>query len=349
MPPPAVTQLVVRALFAAIVLATVAAFLVAQRIKRGQPVVEKVRFTKYVSPNGDGIRDQARLAFRVKRTDRVDVALVDRYGDPVRTLATNRPLCGPCSHGFRWDGRTDDRLRAPDGAYRLRVTLRRQGRAITSPRKLFVDTEPPRPVVRSINPDSISPDGDGYADSALVRFEGPTGLESDGRGPRFAVYRLSRRGPLAVTGFAGRRGRTEARWRGRIAGRPAPGGEYLIVVRVRDVAGNLGRSPLRPPQRGKPRPHPELRVSYIEGSAPPGPVRAGRRAVFRVRVDRPAYRWTLRRLGARHPARRGRGRSSRLVLRAPRRPGRYWLVLRAGSHRHRTLFTVRQWKRSRQR
>lgn len=354
MHPPLLTRVLIRALFALMVAATVAAFFVAQRIKRGQPVVEKVRFTRHASPNGDGVRDTARIAFRLKSTDRADVSILDRAGDEVHELAVDRRLCGPCTHRFRWNGRDADGRVAADGAYFLRVTLREQGRAVTSPKKLFLDTTPPRPVVRSVTPTTISPDGDGRGDSALIRFEGPA------KGaPELIVYRTGNERAVEVARFRARPGADTARWRGRVGGRPAPAGNYLVAVRARDVAGNLGEStgPLRGiAERGDRRirrsetrseGHPGLVVRYIAAIGPRGPVRPRRRARFEVRSDRRRYRWAIRRFGAARPLRRGRSGARVLSLRAPARAGVYLLELRAGSHRYRTPFAVRARRRQR--
>jgi len=156
------------------VLATIGAFFVTTRLKRSTPVVEQLTFRRYFSPNGDGRFDAALFSFRLRRTDDVTVAVVNRDGDEIRTLAEDVELRGGHRHRFRWDGRTGAGPVAADGEYHLRVGLRRQGRTVTSPLKLFLDTVPPRPVVRYVAPDSISPDGAGAANSARLRFTGPS-------------------------------------------------------------------------------------------------------------------------------------------------------------------------------
>ena len=44
-------------MFALLVVATAAAFFVTQRLKRETPVVKRISFGAYVSPNGDGRKD----------------------------------------------------------------------------------------------------------------------------------------------------------------------------------------------------------------------------------------------------------------------------------------------------
>lgn len=337
------TRFLSRALFAVLVAATFAAFFVAQRVKRAQPVIEKVTFTKYLSPNGDGIRDRGRLAFRLKKTDRVDVAIVNRDGDLSRRLATDRRLCGPCTHRFGWDGRDDIGAKAPDGPYFLRVTLREQGRTISSPRKLHVDTTPPRPVVVSVSPRAFSPDGDGRAETARVRFEGPSGQGTRGRSPRFIVYKTGPQRATKVASFSGTRGSQVGRWNGRVAaGRPARPGNYLVAVQVRDAAGNLGTGPSSlPPTRRRTRGHPGVRVRYISASSPNAGLPAGTRAALRVDTDRPVYRWGLHRAGAAFVGRRRTSRARVLRFRVPRRPGVYVLTLSAGRNRFQLPLAVR--------
>src|SRR6188474_1473148 len=133
------------AVFALLVVATVGAFFVTTRLKRSAPVVNSITFARYLSPNGDGRRDYVDIAFRTKHSDEVTVSVVDDEGDEAATLLQDVELSRGL-HRVRWDGRLTSGAVAPDGEYRLRVGLRRQGRTITSPRKLFVDTKPPRPI-----------------------------------------------------------------------------------------------------------------------------------------------------------------------------------------------------------
>lgn len=334
-----------RALFALLLIATIAAFFVAQRIKQSTPVVEKVAFTKWFSPNGDGIRERTALRFRLKRTDSVDVEIVDRRGDLVRRVASDRSLCGPCTHRFSWNGRRERGGLAPDGEYYLRVVLREEARSVTSPRKIFLDTTAPKPHVRAITPDAISPDGDGRADSARIVYEGPAGEAGGSTPATYAIYRTGRTRAQRVASFRGGRGERIARWNGRIGGRPAPPGNYLVTVRVRDAAGNLGGGPALEPRRGVGGDGaPGVRVRYLEAVAPERPILAGNRARFFIRTERDRYRWSIRRVGAGRLARRGsssaRGRIP-LTPRVPGRPGIYLLELRAGAHSYRTPFAVR--------
>lgn len=322
-------------MFAALVFATVGAFFVTTRLKRSTPVIEQLTFRRSISPNGDGRFDAALFAFRLRRTDDVTVAIVNRDGDEVRTLAADVLLQGGRRHRFRWDGRNQAGRVAPDGEYHLRVGLRRQGRSVTSGRKLFVDTVPPRPVVRYVSPGSISPDGAGGANSATLRFAGPS------RRARLLVYRTDVRRPRLVATRAIPRDESTLRWNGFVRGRrPAASGSYLLVVRAQDAAGNVG-PPRIPPRRAAVRGHPGLAVRYVDAHAAAPVVEPGRRATFTVGTDGRRYRWSVRRLGSARVLDRGTRGSPKLAV-AVRlgRSGVAMLTVRVGRHRHTRPFAV---------
>jgi hypothetical protein len=326
-------------LFLLLVAASVGAFFVTTRLKRSTPVVQQLSFSRYVSPNGDGRKDRVRISFRTKRRDEVTVAIVNRGGDEVRALARDRELAAG-RHSFRWNGRVAGGVPAADGEYRIEVGLRRQGRSITSPRKLFVDTTPPNPIVRYVSPASISPDGAGGGNRASLLFDGPVREQ-----PRLLVYRTDRPGqPVVVARRTGTPDSHRLSWDGLVgtAGRehPAPTGNYMMVVRVRDAAGNAGPAGL-PPVRGRFPGHPGVVVSYVSALGPLGPVLAGELARFSVRTDGRRYRWRVRRLGSHRTLDRGASRATTLRVRAPRgRSGLFLLELRVGERSYETPFAV---------
>ena len=329
-------------MFAALVIATVGAFFVTTRLKRSTPVIEQLTFRRSFSPNGDGRFDAALFAFRLRRTDEVTVAIVNRDGDEVRVLAADVLLPGGQRHRFRWDGRNEGGRVVPDGEYHLRVGLRRQGRTVTSPRKLFLDTVPPRSVVRYVSPDSISPDGAGGANSATLRFAGPS------RRARLLVYRTDLRRPRLVATRAIPDGEPTVRWDGRVKGdRPAASGTYLMVVRAQDAAGNVG--PRRvPPRRSAVRGHPGLAVRYVDAYSTAPVDQFGQRASFVVNSDGRRYRWSVRRFGGRRVLARGSSRSETLKVPARlKRAGVAMLTLRVGRHRYTTPFAVQGRRRQR--
>ena len=255
--------------FALLVCATFGAFFVTQRLKRTPPIIQGFKRSPITSPNADGRKDVARISFRIKHTDDVTVAIVDHDNGEVRTLVTAQRLDVGRRIHLVWDGRDDDGVRVPDGLYRARVGLRKQGRSVIVPASIRVDVTPPRPVVTSVNPD-IYPDR--RARAITVRFSGPKRLA-----PQFLVYRTDLKPIRVVRTFTGKAGSALAAWDGLLAdGRPAGAGTYLIAVRVRDAAGNIGTGPaLLPPRPGAVDGHPGVTVRFVAALPPLEPVPAG--------------------------------------------------------------------------
>ncbi len=80
----------------------------------------------------------------------------------------------------------------------------------------------------------------------------------------------------------------------------------MVVVRVRDRSGNVGTAPaVLPPVPGQVRGKPGITVRQITAQPPVEPVRAGERVQFFVDSRRRPYRWSVRRVGASRPIRRG--------------------------------------------
>jgi flagellar hook assembly protein FlgD len=317
-----------RLVFALLVGATFAAFFAAQRVKGAAPVVQAPGLDRYFSPNGDGEHDANRFAVEMREDGEVAVDVVDVDGDAVRRLADGAAIGSDGRIALRWDGRTDDGARAPDGEYRVRVTLRNEGRSVTVPRLTRLDTAPPRPRVRRIEPDAIvGPDPAGtriYVGAISARH--PT---------RFRIYRTDGGRARLVADFEQEAGKRSVEWDGRVDGAPAPPGTYLVQVTTRDRAGNIGSTPAEvPPQPGEVRGRPGLTVRAIAAEAPMRPVTAGDKVTINVDARRRSYRWRLRRVGRSRPVATGReGPRAPVELTAPDGDsGLYLLELRAGEH-----------------
>ena len=124
----------------------------------------------------------------------------------------------------------------------------------------------------------------------------------------------------------------------------------MAVVAVRDLAGNVGTAPAEiPPLPGQVRGRPGITVRQITAQPPLEPVRAGTRAEFFVDSRRRPYRWSMRRVGASRPVRKGRAVPGRtLSLRAPRGiSGAYLLEVRSGRYSARVPFLVQAPERAR--
>jgi hypothetical protein len=123
--------------FALLVLATVAAFAWAQRLKRDPLVLDRVTIgnerSRSFTPNGDCRFDKVRIRFRVTQSDDATVQVVRPGGRVVLTLARDRFLKRYHFFTFYWDGRSRDDGIAPPGRYKLRVKLLGQERNLVPP------------------------------------------------------------------------------------------------------------------------------------------------------------------------------------------------------------------------
>lgn len=117
---------VVGVLFAATAFALVAN----QRLKQAPALVRGVGVSPAFSPDGDGIRDEARISVTPGRRDRITATIVDERGRAVRVLRSERRRAARRRVRFRWDGRAADGRPAPAGTYRVRLALRRRGRTV---------------------------------------------------------------------------------------------------------------------------------------------------------------------------------------------------------------------------
>ena len=131
--------------FAALVLATLGGALGAGRLGRSPNALEAVRAPDRFSPNADGRLDSAPVSLRVARSDDVRLSVLNAAGDEVRVLDERRALRAGELGRFTWDGRAGTGAVAPDGRYRLRVVLRREGRSLIGALPTRLDTTPPGP------------------------------------------------------------------------------------------------------------------------------------------------------------------------------------------------------------
>ena len=136
----------VRVVFALLVLATIAAFLVTQQLKSEFPLV--IRFAAKppeFSPNGDGYADRIQLGFDLSEPATGDL-LGDERGGQRGAPAGGRPGAersdaqAPLPVGRPRRQGTP----VPDGLYRMRVVRRDEGRVIDSLKEITVDRRPPR-------------------------------------------------------------------------------------------------------------------------------------------------------------------------------------------------------------
>jgi hypothetical protein len=130
--------------FALLVLATVAAFGWAQRVKRDPLVLDKASFVgapvlhpknpvHSFTPNGDCRYDTTRIRFRTTRSDDATVQVIKPGGRVVITLAREKFLKRYHFHTFYWDGRQRGGGIARPGRYKLRVKLLNEDRTLVTP------------------------------------------------------------------------------------------------------------------------------------------------------------------------------------------------------------------------
>jgi hypothetical protein len=146
---------VARFVFALLVIACFAAFFVTQRLKHTPTVIQRFELTPTLSPTGPAAIREEHLSFKLVHADRVTVAIVDGSEHAVATLVSDHPLARYKQFSLRWNGRRGDAHRyrllrsatghvsllpentgqlAPAGEYRVRVTLRNEGRTLVLPR-----------------------------------------------------------------------------------------------------------------------------------------------------------------------------------------------------------------------
>ncbi len=331
------------AVFVLLIGATFAAFFAAQRVKGEPPVAQVIGLERHFSPNGDDRKDVNRFRVRLREQGEVSIDVVDDDGDAVRRLADGATVGPDRPLRVAWDGRTDAGRTAPDGAYRVRVTLRREGRSVVPPRTMYVDTEPPRPRVREILPERIVGPAPGTMTFRL-------GAVSRRVPARVRIFRTDGGEPIEVASLRAPAGSRAVDWNGLVDGRPAPPGTYLVQVTTRDVAGNTGSTPVDvPPQPGEARGEQGFTVRAIAAQMPMRPVTAGDRLTVNVDSRRRPYRWRLRRAGRTNPALERRQRAGEPIrFKAPAGDsGLYLLELQAGAARTSVPVLVQSTERAR--
>ncbi|GAC1325579.1 MAG: hypothetical protein NVSMB25_24200 [Thermoleophilaceae bacterium] len=299
-----------RAVFGLLVLSTVGAFFVTQRLKRSAPPVKRIVVPRYVTPRG-GPKRRAHLRFTLPKADYVTVSIVDRNDDEVRRLADDVALPRGV-HRFVWSGRDRSGRVPAEGLYFMRIVLHGQGRAVTSPRGMQLVTRPPAVRLVSVTPDTLSP---GAAGPVSIRFAGPTNSPA-----RVTVYRTDLPRPVVVARLDAPAGSGTATWDVRTGGLPAPPGLYAFAVTVRNRALVAGSAPARlPPDARSAAPATGLTITPPTIAGPLEPVAAGAHVGLRVGVTTGRLRYTLTRLGSRRALGRGIGVAPNVSVAVPAR------------------------------
>ncbi len=242
--------------FAALVVATVAAFFITQHLKVSTPLIagtpapfpasiNPVAGSRCYDPGANppryvSHRYTTMSFYLLHQADDVDVWVVDPKGKVVATIATGTHMAVRDRVGFVWNGRENGGSLAPDGTYYFRIRLRQQRRTLMISSNggqalpITVRTVPPHPVITSVTP-SVIPHSGG---SVTIRY---TGNES--RGGTIRIYRTDLPRTPLVKSFPTPWGGQSAIWNGRINNRRAHPGTYLIGLDVTDAACNTGHFP----------------------------------------------------------------------------------------------------------
>ena len=307
------------------------------------------------------------------RSDNVSVYVANAGGTRVATMAGSgrylRANNGSHYSFFTWDGRTDAGTPVPPGIYGFDVLLLHEDRVLPlTGVHVMVSDARPRPAVLGLSvvsahpaspstststttsgtsstaatsttstperpesaPDPVSVFAPG-AQRLLVRFA-PRHLRS----ARVLVYRVSASvtHPLTLVKSFGVNPRAgEGVWDGRIHGRPAPAGSYLIGLRVLDAACTAGAFPAVADPLPAMTAQAGVEVTGLTASASTLPTPAGQRAEVHVFSGGAPYTWRLFRAGSPRVLLHGRNRGAALMgVRLPG-VGLYVLSLRSGAHR----------------
>lgn len=300
-------------LVVALLAATATAFALTEGLKLEPSPILGTRVDEIFSPTCGCDSARATISFRLRKADRIDIALLNGAGEVVAT-PTRGQRFGRGRVVVRWNGRDAAGQPLPEGAYRPRVHLRERRRTIVLPNPIEIDTTAPVIEAAAVTPRVFSPDGDRRADRITV------------------TYRLSERA-RALLVVAGKK-RVETRfprerdalsWEGKVAGRAVRPGPKALALRARDPAGNLG-DVMRLPT---------VSVRFVALGRTRVSVAAGTRFAIRVSADARTLVW---RLGAR----RGTTRPGTLRLRVPAQPGRYTLTVSANGYSARAAIFVRK-------
>jgi flagellar hook assembly protein FlgD len=281
------------AVFVLLVGATIGAFFAAQQLKHQDPLLRYRASTEAFSPNGDGVKDVAKIRFKLPDAAEVTVTILDEDGGQVARIATNKSL-GQGEQTLEWDGRTDENLIAPEDEYRVRVALRAEGRANTLPHEIKLDVTPPRPKITAVDAPGRGP----IVIDGASRHAAAAEVARSSRRPRFSVWRTDLAKARKVVERLPGSGRRGAQWDGRIDGRLAPPGTYMIAASAEDRAGNRGTVPrnLPPPAQGDALGGVGVLVRPVAIRPLLAPVGSGTRTGVRVDAGGRRYSWALRRL-----------------------------------------------------
>ena len=153
----------------ALLAATAAAFAVTERLKLERSPVTGTRVDRVFSPVCECARDVAVISIVLRRRETVTLDILNRDGHSIRTIVRmRREPAGRVS--YTWDGRDNSDRVVPEGVYRPRVQLERNGRTIVLPNPMRVDTTAPAIRLVRVFTRVFSPDSDGRRDRVTASY-----------------------------------------------------------------------------------------------------------------------------------------------------------------------------------
>jgi len=141
-------------LLALLIAASGVSFLRAEQLKLQHSALQHPKVKQAFSPACDGqprCRSEAVLQFTLGKAQPVALRIVDADGNTVRALTDGEVQTPRGKLRTTWDGRDDDGRLAPDGQYRLAVTLGDDDRTITIPAPINLDTVAPTVAVTRVD------------------------------------------------------------------------------------------------------------------------------------------------------------------------------------------------------
>lgn len=294
---------------------TSAAFAVTEGLKLEQsPVTGTQIVRKAFSPTCDCESGDAAFSFRLRKPGPVTVAMVDSSGREVATVLRRQHARGRVH--VRWGGSTDAHVLAPEGNYRAQIHLP-DHRTIVLPNPMRLDITLPKIRVVSVTPKqlAISPDADGRRDVLRIRYRVDE--------PAHALLSVDGKRVLYSRGQAPA---GQLQWNGTTPdGRRLPAGTYHLVVGAQDTAGNVRTEG----------PALTLHIRFLTLARHTIRAQPGTRFGVAAETDSRVVRWRLNgRSGLVHPP--------LVVVRAPRKPGRYRLYVVEHGHADSALLIVRK-------
>jgi hypothetical protein len=283
-----------------------AAFAFTEHVKLEKSPVFATHVGKRLGPNCRCQHQHVKIQFRLRKPDRLSVAIVDSDGKVVRTLLMSAPVRAGVRR-LNWDGRDDSGQVVPAGTYKPRLHLANEHRTILMPNPVKVDPTAPAISPISLAPRVFSPGHAFRRNHVSIRWRASEPVQAllyvDGE-LRVHWKRFIEKGTLP--------------WRGTAL----PAGRYHLVLRAVDLTGNLSRGvPLG-----------VVRIRYVTVRPHVLNALAGTRIGFRIVADARRVHW-------RFGARRGTSPPGLLILRPPR-AGRYRLTVTVDGHTAQALAIV---------